>query len=160
MYNFDDQSSTDPLLLWLVHFIALLQKRHFLPDAALVLLLRFFAIFINILSGISPQLTSFSQQFPPSLYKFHKLLGARQEEAFVRYVVCPICSMVYNYDDCLERNGTQTVALNCKYRFSGRQSPCNGVLLRCMELSSKKKVFYPNRVFLLYASKVLFEKVR
>ena len=113
MYNFEDQSSTDPLLLWLVHFIALLQKRHFLPDAALVLLLRFFAIFFNILSGISPQLTSFSQQFPPGLYKFHKLLGARQEEAFVRYVVCPICSMVYNYDDCLERNGTQTVALNC-----------------------------------------------
>lgn len=31
----------DPLLLWVVYFLALLQQRHFLPDAALILLLRF-----------------------------------------------------------------------------------------------------------------------
>lgn len=92
-------------------------------------------------------MTTFSQQFPPSLYKFHKLLGVRQEEAFVRYVVCQICSMVYDYDSCIEKNGMDTVPLNCKYRFSGRESPCNGALLRCMELRSKKQVFYPYRVF-------------
>ena len=96
---------------------------------------------------MSPKFTTFCQQFPPTLYKFHKLLGSGQEEAFVQYVVCPICSMVYDYDKCFEKNGTITVPPKCKYRFSGRQSPCNGMLLRCAELCSKKQVLYPNRVF-------------
>lgn len=108
---------------------------------------------------MSPKFTTFCQQFPPTLYKFHKLLGSGQEEAFVRYVVCPICSMVYDYDKCFEKNGTVTVPLNCKYRFSGRESPCNGMLLRCIELCSKKQVLYPNRVFCYMPLKFYLKKL-
>ena len=117
-----------------------------MPDAALILLLSFLAIFFRILSHLSPQLTTYFQQFPPTLYKFRQLLGA-QQEGFVRYAVCPICSAVYKYDDCIEKVGTRTVPLNCKYRFSGREHPCNGVILRRIELRSKKEVYYPNRVY-------------
>lgn len=111
----EEQAGIDPHLLWLVHFLALLQKKHFIPDAALILLLRFLTIFFKILSRISPQLVTLSQQFPPTLYKFHKLLGTRQK-SFTRYVVCPNCSLVYKYEDCLEKVGTSLVPKLCKHR--------------------------------------------
>ena len=41
--EFGDCPTTEPLLIWMVYF---LQKKHFLPDAALCLLLRFFSIFL------------------------------------------------------------------------------------------------------------------
>ena len=87
IYEESSKDSNVPLLLWFVHFLALLQKKHFLPDAALVMLLRFLSIFFKVLSQLSPQLVTFSEQFPPSLYKFHQLLGTRKG-AFVRYVTC------------------------------------------------------------------------
>ena len=90
--EFGDCPTTEPLLIWMVYFLALLQKKHFLPDAALCLLLRFFSIFFKNLGSLSPQLKQFSDNFPPTLYKFHKLLGRRQAD-FIRYVVCPGCSM-------------------------------------------------------------------
>ena len=74
IYEESSRDTNIPLLLWLVHFLALLQKKHFLPDAALVMLLRFLSIFFKVVSRLSPQLTTFSEQFPSSLYKFRKLL--------------------------------------------------------------------------------------
>jgi len=55
--------------------------------------------------------------------------------------------VVYKYDDCIEKIGTRTVPLNCKQRFSEREHPCNGVLLRRVELHNMKEVYYPNRVY-------------
>ena len=77
IFDTEEAPCNNPLLLWLVQFLALLQQRHFLPDAALILLLRFLAILLKILSHLSPQLATFAQQFPSSLYKFHKLLGVK-----------------------------------------------------------------------------------
>ena len=106
--EFEDGPTTEPLVIWMVYFLALLQKKHFLPDAALSLLLRFFSIFFKIVGSLSPQLKQFSDHFPPTLYKFHKLLGTRKAADFIRYVVCPGCSMVYKFEDCVEKVGTQT----------------------------------------------------
>ena len=55
--------------------------------------------------------------------------------------------MVYKYDYCIEKRGTRSMPLKCHYRFSSRESPCCGDLLRRIELSSKREVFYPNRVY-------------
>ena len=93
--EFEDFSTTEPLVIWIVYFLALLQKKHFLPNAALSLLLHFFSVFFKILGSLSHQLKQFSNHFPHTLYKFHTLLGTRQATDFIRYVVCPGCSMVY-----------------------------------------------------------------
>ena len=139
--EFEDCPTTEPLLIWMVYFLALLQKKHFLPDAVL---LRFF-LFFKILGSLSPQLKQFSDNFPPTLYKFHKLLGTRQAD-FIRYVVCPGCSMVYKYEDCIEKVGTQTLSKCCLNRFSNRESACRGVLLRRVEHKGRE-IYYPNRVY-------------
>ena len=102
----------------MVYFLALLQKKHFLPDATVSLLLHFFSVFFKILGSLSPQLKQFSNHFPPTLYKFRTLLGTRQAADFIRYVVCPGCSMVCKFEDCVEKVGTQTCSKCCLNRFS------------------------------------------
>lgn len=143
--NEGENSLTDSnitLLLWLVHFLALLQKKHFLSDAALALLLTFFSIFFKVLSQLSPQFSTFSKQFPSTVYMFHKILGIRKEN-FIRYVTCEKCSMVYKYEDCIEKVGTIFEPRSCTSRFSNREHSCNRSLLRRVELSNKRIIYYP-----------------
>ena len=74
----------------------------------------------------------------------------------------PLCSMVYDYNDCIEKRGIRTMPLVCKYRFSGHESPCNGTLLRSIELRSRREIFYPYRVYcympLLYYLKMFVNR--
>ncbi len=81
--TFLDVDSSRSLVLWLVHFLALLHKKHCLPNVALALLLRFLSVFFAILARMSPQLAGISQHFPFTLYQLQKLLGG-SGEAFVR----------------------------------------------------------------------------
>ena len=68
-----------PNLVTVLHFLALLQKKYFLPDAALNLLLHFLYIFFKVLYHLSPhnQLARIVDDFPTTMYKFHKLLYAQ-----------------------------------------------------------------------------------
>ena len=54
VFSFTEQAPIEPLLIWLLHFPALLQKKHFLPDAALNLLLHFLYIVFKVLYRLSP----------------------------------------------------------------------------------------------------------
>ena len=80
------QQSVPPLVVWLVSFSAVLQKKHYLPDAALIVLLQFLLIFFRVLAKISPQLLELYQYFPRSLYQL-QILGTHKEN-FIRYVAC------------------------------------------------------------------------
>ena len=142
--EFEDYSTTEPLVIWTVYFLALLQKKHFLPDAALSLLLHFFSVFFKILGSLSPQLKQFSNHFPPTLYKFHTLLGTRQATDFIKYVVCLAVPWCINWKIVyIEKVGTQTHSKCCLNRFSNRESACRGVLLRRVEHKGRE-VYYPN----------------
>ena len=98
--------------------------------------------FFKVLSLLSPQFITFSEQFPSTLYKFHKMLGT-QKDTFIRYVTCTKCSMVYKYADCIKswhNNCTKTM-------FHNRAQICNGSLLRRVELANKRRINYPCRVY-------------
>ena len=140
------QQSVPLLVLWLVNFLAVLQKKHYLPDAALLLLLQFLSIFFKILSTISPQLLEFHQHFPRSLYQLQKILGTHKD-MFVRYVACQKCSSVYKYSDCIDRVGTRVLPRQCVHKASRYAHPCNGALLKTVELQGGRKIHYPLRVF-------------
>ena len=55
-FSFMKQAPVDPLVILLLHFLALLQKKHFLPDAAVNLLLHFF--YIHLLQGSLSSISS------------------------------------------------------------------------------------------------------
>ena len=69
------------------------------------------------------------------------------KESFVRYVTCEKCSMVYKYEDCIEKIGTRILPKLCTNRLSNHAPPCNGSLLRRVELANNKVIYYPNRTY-------------
>ena len=144
MFNEDStlQHSVPLLVLWLVYFLAMLQKKHYLPDATLLLLL-VYVDFFQVLGRMSPQLSDFHQHFPCTLYQLHKILGT-SKETFVRYISCQKCSSVYKYN---EKVGTRTSPKLCSNRVSRYTRACNGALLKIVELKGGIIIHYPLQVF-------------
>ena len=138
---FDGAAESPPLVLWIVHFLALLYRKCSLTKTALELLLRFLKIFFSVLCRISPLLNGLAQHFPCSIDQMDKVLGTRKEtfvryvvcarkETFVRYVVCTKCHSVYSYEDCMTVESFMHVPQVCKQRTSNYGRPCNGTLLK------------------------------
>ena len=145
LFSFMEQAPVDPLLIWLLDFLALLQKKHFLPDAALNLLLHFLYIFFKVLYRLSPhdQLARIVMIFLLQCINFINYYMHKTQ--FLKYVVCQRCSTVYKFEDCTEKIGSREVARICTQNFSNQERPCNGELVRRVELINK--TFYPNRVY-------------
>ena len=157
-FEVDDQISVPhPLILWIVYFIALLQKKHYIPNTAISLLLKFLYTVFMILSKTTPNL-EFFKQFPKSFYQMQKILDTKTQ-AFQRYVVCEKCSSIYEYDSCLEIIGTRRIPKLCKHKASQYAVSCNGELLRSISLLSGKIVFYPRKVFCFMSLRQYFSSL-
>lgn len=142
-YEQISDSPVHSILLWLVYFLAFFQKKHYIPDAALALLLKFLGIFFFVLSKISPQLLELSQSFPSTLYQMDKLVGS-QRNKFIRYVVCSSCFSVYTLESCIKADGTPA---SCTKDISSRKHTCDTPLLKRVEIANKSHVFYPIKVY-------------
>lgn len=140
-------AAAPPLVLWIVHFLAILYRKCSLTKTALALLLQFLKIFFTVLCQISPLLNGLAQHFPCSIHEMEKLLGTRKETEFIRYVVCGKCHNVYKYEDCIEGQGSMQVPQICKYRSSNQGRRCNGALLKRVELMNSKIIHYPIKVY-------------
>ena len=81
----------------------------------------------------SEDLSNISNLIPVGLKTVHKILGANDNN-IVRYVVCPQCHSVYNYNDCVETN--QKESKRCSHvaypnhPHMARRKPCDTLLLK------------------------------
>lgn len=139
-------SACHSLVKWLVFFISLLQKKHFVPNAAISSLLLFLSIFFGIISKISPDLAFLVDQFPRTLYQLNNLMRI-QEEKIVRYVICKKCSKLYDYNDCIKKVGDAFEIKLCDYKASDHTQPCNQALLRYVERPNKSMLYYPFKMY-------------
>ena len=146
-----------PLIYWMIHLIALLQKKHYIPNVAVSMLLQFLHAFFMILSRTGSKL-EFLEKFPKSVYQMQKHLN-RNSQIFKRYVVCEKCSSIYEYDNCLERSGTRILPKVCKYKASRRAVLCNGELLKSVNLLNGKTLLYPRKVFCYMSLKNYFSSL-
>ena len=120
----------------------LLQFAYNLSNAAVSSLLRFLKFFIREL-GIAFQcqpLVLASNHIPVRLGTVHSLFGIKERE-FIKYVVCPKCHSVYNYEDCVNKStshGRSTSKL-CKHiaypnhPHQSRRTPCDTLLLKTVK---------------------------
>ena len=111
MFNEEDTSNSNlhptphsTLVLWLVYLIAQLQKKHYVPNSAVSVLLKVLSIVFVILSKIHPDLSDISELFPTTIYSMQKLLNLKAH-TFLKYVSCPDCHALYRYADCIESSG-------------------------------------------------------
>ena len=75
----------------------------------------------------------------------------------MRYVTCQKCYSVYKYSDCIEKVGTIVSPQVCVHKVSRYARPCNGVLLKTVELQGGEVIHYPIKVFCYMPLKLSLE---
>ena len=125
-------SNVHCIVLWIIHLLALLQKKNYIPDTAIdFLLLPLFHVLCRFYPEISPIVSG-------TLYRMHQILKI-QEGSFVRYVTCPECSEVYKYDDCIVICGRTKKSKKCK--------SCGSRLLKVVQTRSGAQLLHPIRTY-------------
>ena len=147
------------LLLKLLWFMFLWQSVFHMSDAAVKSMLSFFKYFVRVLGLVcqNSSMVAFSQEIPLAVKTAEKYLGIGFDHGgIVEFVVCPKCSSVYCYSDCVEikANGTKHAKWchHIKYprhpHVSKRQ-PCNAKLLNSTQ-QSKSKDLSPIKTYCYY----------
>ena len=121
-------------------------------DRGIELLLQFFHAFFTVLSERFPWLSLFVVSFPSSLYLLKKHFGLLTDD-FQKFVVCPKCNSLYNYDSTFETRGGKRISKRCSYvdfpnhRHRAYRKACNEVLLKEVKLQDGKTKLYPRKVY-------------
>lgn len=125
------------VLQYLFLFITFWQFAYNISNNAFNALLRFMKFFVRCL-GVAfhnDDLANTSDLIPIGLKTVYKILGC-DGDMFVRYVVCPQCHSIYNYDDCVEMIANKRESKRCRHvaypnhtRMSQRKQ-CGTLLLK------------------------------
>ena len=104
-------------------------------------------IFFVVLGHLYTPCASIGDTFPSTLYMAQKVYKQGTQIRFHTYPVCQQCGTVWEYSDCIEGHGVYQKPKQCSYisplQRGRSRSKCNGVLLKTVELSTGRKIFYP-----------------
>ena len=140
------------LINWLLLFICYWWTYFNVADRGIELLLQFFHAFFTVLPERFPWLSLFVVSFPSSLYLLKKHFDLLTD-GFQKFVVCPKCNSLYNYDSTFETRGGKQISKRCSYvdfpnhRHRAYRKACNEVLLKEVKLQDGKTKLYPRKVY-------------
>lgn len=154
-----ETSSSTVLSRWIVHFIVVMQAIFRLSDVVVNYFLAFFQVFFRILGQTPSTGTDMAQNLPSSLYTAKKKY---KHMKFQRYVVCRKCHKLYYFAKCIEGSSSKRskVCCFCKFPlhpFQSMREPCGALLLKTVEMSSGKKLFYPFMTYCYMGLEVSFQ---
>jgi len=135
------------LLQWFVLFVLLWQANCKISDNGMEYLLRFLFQFLHLL-GVTcncEYLIQFCAMFPTSLFVLRQLVHLDRDD-FVKYVVCPSCSSLYDPGDCTQWIRGNIVAKCCTHKAFKKgkgAKECGAKLAKNVLLSDGKTCFYP-----------------
>ena len=132
------------LTVWFINLLVLLQRKHYIPDGAIGLLLKLLWIFINLLSKLYPDLSEIIQTFPSSFYQMQRF----KWQTLYDNTSCSHCHKIYQYDDCIEECSSN--------RKSKLRSDCNRLLLKSVVVKTGRIILHP---FKTYCYKPLCESL-
>ncbi|CAB4011940.1 Hypothetical predicted protein [Paramuricea clavata] len=118
--------------------------------------------FLKIAGASSQWIAGLAIAFPGTLYYFRKEIGL-VNDVFVKYVVCPKCHALYEFNKCHHREGTSRVSNKCTFvrlpnhRQQWRRQKCNATLLKEVTLKDENKKLYPHQT---YCYKSIIESLR
>ena len=120
-----------------------------ISDNGLEWLLRFMFQFLHLL-GVTcrcENLVAFCAMFPTSLFVLRKLVHLDRDD-FVKYVVCPKCSYLYNPSDCTQRIGEKIVAKCCTHKAFKKgkgAKECGARLAKRVVLADNKECYFSRK---------------
>jgi len=97
------QSNTSIVTLFST-FLLLWATFYGISAVALNHLIKFLHYALSLLSSASPTIAALLAVFPPSLYMLKKKLNL-SKDPFEKYVICPSCSSLYSFEECLQTDG-------------------------------------------------------
>lgn len=137
---------------WMLIFLCLWSSFCSLSDNAFEILLVFLRAVFDCMGTIFPLAASFAVLFPKSVHLLRKQLGVDQDK-FIKYVVCPNCHSLYNFDDSYEQLHGRKVTKKCAFvqfphhRQHFRRTKCGEPLLKEVQLKTGETKLYPFKVY-------------
>ena len=107
-------SSIKTAICWILLVLCLWSSFCVISDNAMEILLEFLGAVFDSLATVVPGIGSFAALFPKSLHLLKKKLRIDQDK-FIKYVVCPKCDTLYNFDDCYELQNRKRVSRKCTF---------------------------------------------
>lgn len=145
------------LIWWIVIFSCVFQTLHSLSSRAISWLLMFLGSILLILGRFSNEISKVAAAFPSTLYKREQYLTDKLLISSIRrYVVCPSCNSINEYEHCLEHHSTRVDIKLCSECLHSRWHQHVPLLKQVITHKGNKK-FYP---FLVYPYSSLTESVR
>ena len=121
------------MVQWLLVFLSSFQAIYHITDNAIDVLYRFLKAFFKVLGHC----------FSIELSLPSTLRSGSYVARFRKYVTCKRCHSIYHMDECLEKQGSRQIPKTCSHIGLGQKFECNNILLKTVELVTKKKIFYP-----------------
>ena len=108
--NPDEQA----IVWWVVAFTCVFQTLHSLSSRAIIWLLQFLGTLFVVFGRYSKVVAKIAHVFPSTLYKRNQYLKEKLVLPCVhQFVVCPTCLSLYNYEQCLTKQGTRLLIKTC-----------------------------------------------
>lgn len=139
---------------WLVALLLAFQAAYAIPYTATHWLFTFLHATFTVLHSVCPTpfIYAVVSLLPCSLYLAWKLVHLHDDD-FVRYVVCPKCDSLYDYQECIVHVRSELQSKRYTYvafknhPFVRYRSPCNTVLLKKVSLKHGKTKLVPRKEY-------------
>jgi len=130
---------------WIVAFTCIFETLHSLSSRAVTWLLKFFGAVFSLLGNFSQPIARMARVFPSTLHRRAQYL---HEKIFLpsvsRYVVCPACLSLYDYEHCLQKRGMRVHIKSCnKCETLQKHVP----LLKEIVTTKGNRKYYPHIVY-------------
>ena len=159
-----DSHNAQSLVRWLVGFLAVLQARYHIPNAAIDLLVKFISLFLAVVGRFSPFVCHLYKLFPSTLHMLRKEFS--NDIIFRKYVVCPKCTKVYtSYESCINKVGSVQSTKLCshiefrQHPHHSKRRPCGAPLLKSVQYRSGQEFLYPFKIYCYTGFKTTLQKL-
>ena len=134
------------LVRWLLAFFLLLQANFHIADRVMNFIFVFIKSFFLVLGRLhaATPIASMAEKLPRTFYMAKKSYLGLKQITFQKMPVCKQCGAVWKFSECVEQRGVRTKPKLCLNMLFGRSAKqCKGILLKTVELASKRTIFYP-----------------
>ena len=144
------ESTIATTIRWLLLYLLMWAATFGISGNAMDSLINFLHYVFQQLSQYNPFLLAFTAAFPTSLYMVRKYFKL-DRDTFIKFVVCPSCHSLYNYEELLEMTDGKvrkcSFVMFPKHTHRSMRKPCGHDLLKKVMLSSGHYKYYPLKVY-------------
>lgn len=126
--------------------LSIFQAKFYLTNRALSWLLKFLFVIFQFLGLYSTKLADLAKVMPHSIHQYNnQMLTLIPINVIERRAVCIQCELLYKFDDCIKRVGSETTVVCCRNTVFRKK--CNQQLMKQIVTSSGNRNFYPLKVY-------------